>query len=106
MGKLTAHRRLGAACRRRHLCGMPAARGLTDRARCPNRGSRASCRAGSWAETVARCDAGDAPSAGMASARDTWASVIVMLPLRRLQLEQAATTLIQVVWPPRERGTR
>ena len=29
-----------------------------------------------------------------------------MLPLRRLQAEQAATTLIQVVWPPRERGSR
>ena len=29
-----------------------------------------------------------------------------MLPLRRLQGEQAATTLIQVVCPPRERGSR
>src|SRR5258708_33157300 len=34
------------------------------------------------------------------------ASDIVRLPLRRLQTEQAATTLIQVVCPPRERGTR
>src|SRR6266540_3571540 len=30
----------------------------------------------------------------------------VRLPFLRLQPEQAATTLIQVVWPPRERGTR
>ena len=29
-----------------------------------------------------------------------------MLPLRRLQGEQAATTLSQVVCPPRERGSR
>src|SRR5262245_10824258 len=30
----------------------------------------------------------------------------LLLPLRRLQHEQAATTLIQVVCPPRERGSR
>src|SRR6202034_4879159 len=30
----------------------------------------------------------------------------VKLPFLRLQGEQAATTLIQVVWPPRERGNR
>src|SRR6516165_1050308 len=34
------------------------------------------------------------------------ASSDVLLPFLRLQHEQAATTLIQVVWPPRERGTR
>src|ERR1043166_5982729 len=34
------------------------------------------------------------------------ASAIVKLPLRRLQPEQAATTLIHVVCPPRERGVR
>jgi hypothetical protein len=28
----------------------------------------------------------------------------VLVPLRRLQGEQAATTFSQVVWPPRERG--
>ena len=35
-----------------------------------------------------------------------FASAMVWLPLRRLQGEQAATTLSQVVRPPRERGTR
>src|SRR5581483_8166240 len=35
-----------------------------------------------------------------------FASSGVMLALRRLHTEQAATTLIQVVWPPRERGMR
>jgi hypothetical protein len=34
------------------------------------------------------------------------ASFTVLLPLRRLHGEQAATTLIQVVSPPRERGSR
>src|ERR1700732_3801652 len=34
------------------------------------------------------------------------ASAGVMLPLLRLHPEQAATTLIQVVVPPRERGSR
>src|SRR5438105_13571310 len=35
-----------------------------------------------------------------------WASAGVRLALRRLHGEQAATTLIQVVCPPRERGSR
>jgi hypothetical protein len=34
------------------------------------------------------------------------ASAMVLLPLRRLQGEQAATTLFQVVRPPRDRGIR
>src|SRR5262245_43730633 len=34
------------------------------------------------------------------------ASLVVIEPLRRLQSEQAATTLLQVVMPPRDRGSR
>src|SRR6185295_3568222 len=34
------------------------------------------------------------------------ASSVVRLPLRRLQVPQAATTLSQVVCPPRERGSK
>ena len=77
------------------------------RVRYPSRDSRASFRADSSAGTAGRCDAGAAPSAGTASATATsCASSGVRLPLRRLQGEQAATTLSQVVWPPRERGSR
>src|SRR6516225_3819657 len=46
-------------------------RALMDRARCPNRDSRASYRAGSWAETAVRCGADAARSAGTDAATAT-----------------------------------
>ena len=54
-----------------------------------------------WENVVAACSPCNLRKGGHMRA-----SAMVMLPLRRLQGEQAATTLSHVVWPPRERGTR
>ncbi len=95
-----------AGARGRRLGGGAARRGWpTAPARCPSRGSRASCRAGSSAETAGRWNADPAGSARRGFWRghiSTWLGR--RSPFRRLQGAQAATTLSQVVWPPLERG--
>src|SRR5690242_9946444 len=54
--------------RRNSIDAVVEFRRLTARVRCPNINSRASYRAGSWAETVVRSCADGARSAGKASA--------------------------------------
>ena len=74
---------------------------LTAPARYPSTGSRASCRAGSWAGTAARCGAARTPSAeGLLIGRMPACSGRKP-PLLRLQGAHAVTTLSQRVRPPK-----
>ena len=77
-----------------------------DQARCPSTGSRASCGVDNSAETAVHCGAGAARSAGRASVRPHPGFVRGPAALPEIAGRARGNHVVQVVWPPRDRGMR